>query len=158
VGSTPTGVFLKQGLTSLGQRRAAHSINGWCRVFLTWTLAKAIVMPPPVSSVERAPDVNLGVAGSNPVPTPQAKNLLEARERESEPKGGGSIVQSAAHCCIRFGELAVLRQHEPKLCSAWIPRSRTQRLRIVNVCCSAQAWLASTGMLQLSDDAAIAIA
>jgi hypothetical protein len=37
----------KQGLTSLGQRRAAHSINGWCRVFRTWNLAKAMLNPPP---------------------------------------------------------------------------------------------------------------
>ena len=37
----------KQGLTSLGQRRAAHSINGWCRVFRTWDLAKAMLNPPP---------------------------------------------------------------------------------------------------------------
>jgi hypothetical protein len=34
-------------LTSLGQRRAVHSINGWCCAFRTWNLAKAMLIPPP---------------------------------------------------------------------------------------------------------------
>ena len=60
----------KQGLTSLGQRRAAHSINGRCRVFRTWNLTKVMLNPPPwlAQWVEHQTD-NLAVAGSTPEPT-----------------------------------------------------------------------------------------
>jgi hypothetical protein len=37
------------------------------------------------------------------------------------------------HCRTRESEATMWRQHEPKLCSAWIPRSRTQRLTVNKV-------------------------
>jgi hypothetical protein len=54
-------------------------------------------------------------------------------ERSSKPEGGGPIVWSAARCRPRFDETTAERQHEPTLCSAWIPRSRTQRPTIMEV-------------------------
>jgi hypothetical protein len=106
VGSTPTGVFYKQGLTSLGQRRAAHSINGWCCVFRTWTLAKAMLIHHRLAQWKEHQTDNLAVAGSNPVPTSRL-NLLEARERPMSPRVADRLFGRPRECCFRFGEMAL---------------------------------------------------
>ncbi len=49
------------------------------------------------------------------------------------PEGGGRLFGPPPRCSVCFGKLAARRQHEPRLCSAWIPRSRTQRLTVVEV-------------------------
>ena len=54
---------------------------------------------------------------------------------------------SVGRACVVFASARTiaLRQHEPRLCSAWIPRSRTQRLTIMEVPLAARELLPATG-------------
>src|SRR5689334_7387018 len=64
----------------------------WVRRVPDMESSESEVRSPPVSSVVRAPDLSLAVAGSPPAPTPQAATLQTLRERSSKPEGGGPIV------------------------------------------------------------------
>ena len=101
--------------------------NGWCRVFRTWDLTKARSGRHRLAQwVEHQTD-NLAVAGSTPVPTPQAANLhqtlkaFEQSPREADDRSIGRVNRRV----VASAKRAVARQHEPRLCSAWIPRSRS---------------------------------
>ena len=124
----------KQGLTSLGQRLAVPSINGWRRVFRTWNLTKAMLNPPPrLAQWKEHQTDNLAVTGSTPVPTTAGCKPAKARERSHEPEGGGRSFGSPRAVALALARQRRKRQHEPRLCSAWIPRLRTQRFTVMKV-------------------------
>jgi hypothetical protein len=86
----------KQGQTGRVQRRATFRGIGQRCAFRTWNRTRAR-RPPPVSSVDRAPDQNLAVAGSTPVPQRECENSLQRRRVSvsGNPEGNERMMRSA---------------------------------------------------------------